>query len=174
MTPETCAKIAIDSLSNRPYPTAPVSDLYLYGHKQDLAFEKPTNDVQNRGHIRLWDTHTETNHEEVWIGSATYDHGIEIGSNTHLPTHHISPSVDKERDRVYQALRPYVRSEAVASFAQPNLFGKNGAVDCTTRTGIAVLSMQTFHQDQVSTSSWALTIKQRIFDWVSPLLDVFS
>ena len=129
MTPETCAKIAIDSLSNRPYPTAPVSDLYLYGHKQDLAFEKPTNDVQNRGHIRLWDTHTETNHEEVWIGSATYDHGIEIGSNTHLPTHHISPSVDKERDRVYQALRPYVRSEAVASFAQPNLFGKNGAVD---------------------------------------------
>lgn len=56
ITPETSAKIAIDSLANRPYPTAPVSNLYLYGHKQDLAFDKPTNDVQNRDHIRLWDT----------------------------------------------------------------------------------------------------------------------
>jgi hypothetical protein len=53
ITPQTYARIVAASLAHRPYPTAPVSNLYVFGRPQDLAFEWPTNDVQNRGHIRL-------------------------------------------------------------------------------------------------------------------------
>lgn len=53
ITPQTSARIAVDSLAHRNYPTAPVSNLYVFGRIQDLAFEKPTNDVQYRGHIPL-------------------------------------------------------------------------------------------------------------------------
>ncbi|MED4226451.1 LssY C-terminal domain-containing protein [Neobacillus cucumis] len=59
----------MDYLGNLPYPTAPVSNLYQYGRKQDLDFEKPTNIVQNRDHTRLSKTGTTINGEEVWLGS---------------------------------------------------------------------------------------------------------
>ncbi len=41
---------------HRSYPTVPVSNLYVFGRVQDLAFEKPTTDEQNCGHIRIWNT----------------------------------------------------------------------------------------------------------------------
>jgi hypothetical protein len=34
-------KIAADTVLKRPYDQAPVSGLYLFGRKEDLAFEKP-------------------------------------------------------------------------------------------------------------------------------------
>src|SRR5260370_29754198 len=58
ITSKTTEKIAADSIAHRSYPTAPVSNLYVFGRVQDMAFEKPTTDVQNRGHIRLWNTGT--------------------------------------------------------------------------------------------------------------------
>lgn len=58
MTLTSSEEIAADSVPHRPYPTAPVSNLYVFGRAQDLAFERPTNDVQNRGHLRLWQTGT--------------------------------------------------------------------------------------------------------------------
>ncbi len=71
ITPQTAAKIAADSLAHKSYPTAPVSNLYVFGRVQDLAFEKPTNDVQNRGHIRLWKTGTLIGGQFVWVGQAS-------------------------------------------------------------------------------------------------------
>ncbi|HEX9413142.1 MAG TPA: LssY C-terminal domain-containing protein, partial [Ktedonobacterales bacterium] len=100
ITPQTSARIATASLAHRPYPTAPVSALYVFGRVQDLAFERPTNDVQNRGHIRLWQTTLRLSGEDVWLGQASYDHGIELSGTSALPTHHISPAVDVERDAV--------------------------------------------------------------------------
>jgi hypothetical protein len=73
VTPQTSAKMVADSLAHRSYPTAPVSNLYVFGRVQDLAFEKPTNDVQNRGHIRIWKTGALINGPPVWVGAASYD-----------------------------------------------------------------------------------------------------
>jgi hypothetical protein len=173
ITDKTSLKIAVDSLSNLPYPTAPVSNLYLYGRKQDLAFEKPTNSVQNRGHIRLWKTYTTIHGEEIWLGSATYDHGIELSSSTHLPTHHISPSVDEEREKVVQDLKPFMKSTLVVSFDQPNLFGFNGGGDWYYTDGnIAVLSIRPLDKSDFYTHSMALSLKQRVLQIISPVLDL--
>ena len=174
ITPETSTKIAVDSLANLPYRAAPVSNLYLYARKQDLAFEIPTNNVQNRGHIRLWDTHTTINNEEVWLGAASYDRGIELSGTTHLPTHHVAPCVDQERDQVTQDLRPYMAQVRNVQFSQPNLFNTNGGGDWYYTDGmIAILSVNQIPSNKFQTNSAALSIKQKTLQLASPFLNLF-
>jgi LssY C-terminus len=131
ITPQTSARIAADSLAHRAYPTAPVSNLYIFGRAQDRAFELPTNDVQNRGHIRLWQTTLDLGGQPVWLGQASYDHGIELSGTTALPTHHIAPAVDLERDAVGADLARtgLVVSEAHAPFTPPVFVAYNGGGD---------------------------------------------
>jgi len=131
ITPQTSAKIAADSLAHRSYPTAPVSNLYVFGRIQDLAFEKPTNDVQNRGHIRLWKTGTLVGGQLVWVGQASYDSGIELSATNHLSTHHIAPTVDLERNAVGADLEKtgLVREESYGAFTPPILYARNGGGD---------------------------------------------
>jgi hypothetical protein len=131
ITPLSSAKIAADSLAHRAYPTAPVSNLYVFGRVQDLAFERPTNDVQNRGHIRLWQTGTQVGGQPVWLGEASYDHGIELSGTNGLPTHHIEPTVDLERAAVGADLAQMgqVMAEASGAFTPPVFMAHNGGGD---------------------------------------------
>lgn len=131
ITPQTSARIAADSIAHRAYPSAPVSNLYVFGRRQDLAFERPTNDVQNRGHIRLWQTALRMAGQPVWIGAATYDHGIELNGRTGLPTHHIVPAVDLERDAVGAHLSHtgLVVAEVYDLFTPPVFVAYNGGGD---------------------------------------------
>jgi len=131
ITPQTTIKIVTDSLAHRSYPTAPVSNLYVFGHAQDLAFEKPTNDVQNRGHVRFWKTTTHLGGELVWVGQASYDNGIELSGSTHFPTHHILPTVDLERRSVGIDLQStgLVRAEGEVAYSPPILAARNGGGD---------------------------------------------
>ncbi len=131
ITAKTSARIAVDSLAHRNYPTAPVSNLYVFGRVQDLAFEKPTTDVQYRGHIRIWQTSTLIDGQPVWIGAATYDSGIEMSSTNHFPTHHIAPTVDLERNAVGSDLAKtgLVREEMYGAFTAPILYAQNGGGD---------------------------------------------
>src|SRR5260370_14297193 len=131
ITPHTSARIATASLAHQPYPTAPVSALYVFGRVQDQAFEWPTNDVQNRGHIRLWQTTQRLGGQPVWQGQASYDHGIELSGTSALPTHHISPAVDVERDAVGTDLARtgLVVAETREAFTPPVFVAYNGGGD---------------------------------------------
>ena len=131
ITTKSSERIAMDSLAHRSYPTAPVSNLYAFGRVQDLAFEKPTTDVQNRGHIRIWNTGLLIGGQTVWIGAATYDSGIELTSISHLPTHHIAPAVDLERNAVGADLArtSLVKEELFAALTPPIFFAHNGGGD---------------------------------------------
>lgn len=131
ITPQTTARIADDSVAHLSYPTAPVSDLYVFGRAQDLAFEKPTSDVQNRGHIRLWKTETNAGSQPLWIGQTSYDHGIELSGTNHLPTHHIKPTVDLERNAVGTDLAAtgLVVRESLVAFTAPIFVAYNGGGD---------------------------------------------
>ena len=42
------------AVSEQGYGKAPVSDLYLYGQRENLAFEKMLNTFTKRHHLRLW------------------------------------------------------------------------------------------------------------------------
>jgi hypothetical protein len=141
ITPQTTARIVADSLAHRPYPTAPVSNLYVFGRVQDLAFEWPTNDVQNRGHTRLWLTTQLQGGQPVWLGAATYDQGIELSGRTGFPTHHISPAVDLVRDTVGSDLARtgLAVAETHEPFTPPMFIAFNGGGDYYASDGNALL-----------------------------------
>ncbi len=173
ITRQTSEKIAVDSLAHRSYPTAPVSPLYLFGRVQDLAFEKPTNDVQNRGHIRLWQTGTLIEGQFVWIGAASYDHGIEFSGTTRLPTHHIAPTVDLERNAVGADLERtgLVKKEAYAAFTPPIFFARNGGGDYYTSDGdVLVINLTTALMPLQKTAGIIDELKHGVFSFCDTLL----
>ncbi|MGH2487362.1 MAG: LssY C-terminal domain-containing protein [Ktedonobacterales bacterium] len=101
----TSYRISIDSVFGRKYATAPVSNLYLFGRRQDFAFERPGSSVRERDHVRFWRTaETAKDGRPIWIGGATKDIAVEISKVTHLPTHRIAADTDAERTIVVEDL----------------------------------------------------------------------
>lgn len=93
--------IAVDTALRRPDDTAPVSPLYLFGRIQDLAFEQPVaGGPRHRHHVRFWRWDQTRDGLPVWFGSVTYDERAGLSYTTGQVTHHISPDVDAERDRL--------------------------------------------------------------------------
>ncbi len=173
ITSQTAEKIAAASLAHRSYPTAPVSNLYVFGRVQDLAFEKPTNDVQNRGHIRLWKTGTLIEGQLVWVGQASYDQGIELSGTNHLPTHHIAPTVDLERNAVGADLERtgLVKKEAYAAFTPPIFFARNGGGDYYTSDGdVLVINLTTALMPLQKTAGIIDELKHGVFSFCDTLL----
>lgn len=105
LTFRSSVRIAVDTVFRRPDDEAPVSNLYLFGRREDLAFEKPVGDSpRERHHVRFWRTKELDEGRVVWIGSAAYDTGVEFSRTTGEITHHISPNVDAERDLLFADL----------------------------------------------------------------------
>lgn len=95
----TSMRIMFDSIFARKYSTAPVSNQYLFGHKQDIAYEQPGKSVRERDHVRVWKSKLPSpDSRPVWVGAATRDIKVALSPRTHLPNHLIEPEVDKERD----------------------------------------------------------------------------
>lgn len=177
ITAQTSTKIAVDSLAHRSYPTAPVSNLYVFGHVQDLAFEKPTNDVQYRGHIRIWKASMLINGQPVWIGAATYDSGIELSSTTHFPTHHIAPPVDLERNAVGADLTKtaLVRETEYTAFTSPILYARNGGGDYYESDGDVLVINYTQTPIPLHQAAWGIDgLKTNIFLFYDSLFTVIG
>lgn len=85
---------------DRPYPKAPVSNLFYAGRKQDLAFEKPVGgSADQRHHLRLWLVLEKGSEgRPVWLGAATFDRSVGISRYTGEMTHHTAPDVDRGRN----------------------------------------------------------------------------
>ena len=173
ITLQTAEKIAVDSLAHRSYPTAPVSNLYVFGRVQDLAFEKPTNDVQKRGHIRLWKTGTLIGGQLVWVGQASYDRGIELSGTNHLPTHHIAPTVDLERNAVGADLEKtgLVKEKAYGEFTNPILYARNGGGDYYESDGDMLVINCTHAPIRLNQQAWLIyQLKNGLFIFYDTLL----
>src|SRR5258706_10328824 len=173
ITLQTAEKIAVDSLAHRSYPTAPVSNLYVFGRVQDLAFEKPTNDVQKRGHIRLWKTGTLIGGQLVWVGQASYDRGIELSGTNHLPTHHIAPTVDLERNAVGADLEKtgLVKEEEYGEFTHPILYARNGGGDYYESDGDMLVINCTHAPIRLNQQAWLIyQLKNGLFIFYDTLL----
>ena len=107
LTLETSLRIATSTVFRRPYVDAPVSNLYLWGRKEDLAFEQPVgDDPVRRHHVRFWrSAEVDDAGRPLWMGAATYDVRVGFSHTTGQITHHIAPDVDAERDKVIQDLQ---------------------------------------------------------------------
>lgn len=98
--------IAAATVLRRPYKEAPVSNLFLWGRKEDLAFEQPDgDDPRKRHHVRFWRSEKkDTSGRPIWVGAATYDDRVGLSHTTGQITHHIAPDVDAERDHLMGCL----------------------------------------------------------------------
>jgi hypothetical protein len=132
LTFESSVRIAVDTVFRKPDPNAPVSNLYLFDRKEDLAFEKPVGgSPKERHHVRFWRTTKTEDGRPAWIGSAAFDVGVELSRTTGQVTHHISPDVDAERDLLVADLTKAnrVQSSRWIDGFQTELQGKNGGGD---------------------------------------------
>ncbi len=132
-------KIASDTIRRRPYPDAPVSNLYLFGRKEDLAFEQPVgHDPRQRQHVRYWKTdRTDPDGRPVWVGAATYDRKVGLSHTTGEITHHIDGDVDTERDQLMSDLTAtgdLLETYSIDHF-HTVLLGKNGGGDAWDTDG---------------------------------------
>jgi hypothetical protein len=107
LTLRSCLRIAAASVLKRPYDDAPVSNLYLFGRKQDLAFQQPVgNDPRKRHHVRFWKTDKiDPDGRPVWAGAAIYDRRVGLSHTTGQITHHTAADIDAERDKLFDDLK---------------------------------------------------------------------
>ncbi len=103
----SCLKIADASVLKRPYTDAPVSNLYLFGRKEDLAFEQPVGrDPRRRHHVRFWRSpDLDRDGRPVWVGSAVYDQRVGFSRTTGQITHITAADIDVERDYLFHCLQ---------------------------------------------------------------------
>jgi hypothetical protein len=85
--------------------TSPVSPLYVFGRREDLALQKARSTINERVHARLWLTPYTFEARRVWIGQVSRDIGVRLTDQTwNLTTHKISPDVDFDRGYLLQDL----------------------------------------------------------------------
>ena len=90
---------------DRSDPRAPVSDLFLDGRRQDLAFERQVDaSPRRRHHVRFWNQGQHVDGLTFWLGAATFDEGVTIAHGSGQITHRTSPNIDEERDTLVDDL----------------------------------------------------------------------
>jgi hypothetical protein len=122
------------ALAGDPYAVAPVSSLYLFDRRQDVALQRARRSIAQRNHMRLWLAPYTHEGRSVWIGQVSRDIGIKVTARSPtLSTHIIDPEVDTTREYLLHSLIGegfvdrfgFVKGSAAASPAQPraNLTG---------------------------------------------------
>jgi hypothetical protein len=112
-------KTAQAVINNDGYNAAPVSDLYLFGRKEDLAFEKTLNTFNKRHHLRLWQTTASApNVRPIWLAAATHDVGIDVHPG--VISHATDSNLDDERAQVGSDLYLGGAAQAAEFIAPPD------------------------------------------------------
>lgn len=124
---KTLARALIATALRRNYPSAPFSNLILFGRKQDLGFEVGVSGkAYQRHHVRFWacnlsgpEEFQETTNfwqrlnppeilapeRQLWVGAASKDVGFApIRYNAQI-THMIAPDTNAERDLIVKDLK---------------------------------------------------------------------
>jgi hypothetical protein len=163
----------------RPYVAAPVSSLFLFGRKQDLAFEKPIGkSARRRHHVRFWKSkELGRGGLPLWIGAATCDTSIGLSHRTGQVTHHIDSDIDAERDGLIADLRNggWLKELFQVTGIGATVLGRNGGGDRYYTDGeltIGVLA-SLGEQGEVPkrlTNPPAVQIKEQLWLAIRPLL----
>src|SRR5262249_6225329 len=122
--------IVLDSIFQRPDEDAPVSNLYLWGRKQDLAFEQPVgNNPRHGNRVRFWlSRQVDEDGRPLGVGAAIYDKRVGLSRWTGQVTHVTAADIDTERDKLFhdlEATGDLSRVEKIQGFHKV-LTGDNG------------------------------------------------
>lgn len=121
---QTIAKVVVSFIHRKPYLNAPFSNLYLFGRKQDIGFQKQVGDSYfHRHHVRFWassaavsDKFAEhvyfwqkklqpgTKSKLLWVGAAIKDEGLGFIRYHGQITHSVGADTNAERDKIVSEL----------------------------------------------------------------------
>lgn len=142
-TPKNILHSIWSTLFKLPYNGAPLSNLYLFGRKQDLGFEMQSTKQNSRGHrhhVRFWattldDIHRisastihwhkddrESGRQLLWIGAASRDIGITFVKQNMQITHMVTPDTDSERELIVNHLTHLKLAETLAQIRLFNAY----------------------------------------------------
>ncbi|WP_308798410.1 LssY C-terminal domain-containing protein [Agromyces silvae] len=133
-------RIVMSTLSRRSYDEAPVSPLFLFGRKQDFAYQQEVEgNPAKRHHVRFWRTPDEWllpgGRRVDWLAAGTFDRAVGFSLFTLQITHKIDADIDVERDHIVRTLREgeaSVRVDVIEDFST-GYHSRNGGGD-TIRT----------------------------------------
>jgi hypothetical protein len=171
--------IARSVVLGRPYVDAPVSGLYLFGRRQDLAFEKPEGkSARRRHHVRFWRSdELGVKGEPLWIGAVTFDRSVGLSHRTGQVTHHIGPDIDAERDGLISDLvkhgwlaRIYQVTGVGATFAGRNGGGDPYYTDGELTIGLLAKGAEGGRKPDLLANPVAVRIKAQLWSAIRPLL----
>lgn len=135
ITLKTILATVVAIILRRPYPGAPMSNLYLFGRRQDIGFEQQLTEHGRgyRHHIRFWATtlsdmeygealiSRKYNRQEqriaesmLWVGAASLDIGITFAAGSLQFTHAVSPDTNRERTLLVRQLKTKGLAEPVS------------------------------------------------------------
>lgn len=94
----------------RPYPSAPVSTLTLFGRRQDVAYVKEVDgNPSQRHHVRFWRVPEgwllPGGASVDWLAAGSYDRAVGLSSLTFQVTHKIDTDIDLERNYIVDDVR---------------------------------------------------------------------
>ncbi|MCK7501762.1 MAG: LssY C-terminal domain-containing protein [Comamonadaceae bacterium] len=162
----TVRRMIAAALAGTQYPNAPVSDLYAFGRRQDLAFQRARFTLAQRNHMRLWLAPYTVEGRSVWIGQVSRDIGIKLTRKSPtFTTHVIDPLVDETRQYLLESLLQrhlvaefgFVRAFDAADLGQPR---RNLTDDPYISDGmrlIVVLATQPTRIEDVRNLGWRQT-----------------
>jgi hypothetical protein len=115
ITADSVRRMIGAAIADEGYANAPVSSLYLFGRKQDVALQRGRSNIAQRNHMRLWLAPFRCEGQPVWVGQVSRDIGVKATTKSPtLTTHIIDPNVDESREYVLHSL---FHNEAVRWFA---------------------------------------------------------
>ena len=126
-------RIGLDTVLDRPFDDAPVSELFLFGRHEDLAFEQQVgHSPRHRHHVRLWRSEvTSEDGRPIWIGAATYDASVGFSHVNGTITHHTASDIDSERNYIFDCIekaKGFTKTHKIDGF-HVKLVGRNGGGD---------------------------------------------
>lgn len=135
-------RIIVSTLTKKPYPTAPVSPLFLFDRKEDFAYQQDVDgSPEKRHHIRFWKTpdgwKLPGGAQVDWLAGATFDRAVGLSLFTFQVTHKIDAETDRERDYVVDTLRfanPQTTVEVIKDFST-GYHSRNGGGDAIVTDG---------------------------------------
>lgn len=123
---KTVIRMAFAVFFNRPYPTAPFGNYYVFGRKQDIGFQIAVgNSPRHRHHVRFWQLGTTSEHghhahhgfwqgllkkflhpkKQIWVGAAILDNGLNVRRRNLQIDHSIESNTALEREFLVSSLK---------------------------------------------------------------------
>ncbi len=151
------------ALRHKSYPVAPVSSLFLFGRKQDIALQRARTSISQRNHMRLWLAPFRHQGRQVWVGQVSRDIGIKLTPKSPtLTTHIIDPEVDLTREYLLHSLVAgsfverfgFVKGAPVAPRLEPRLNMTGDPYFTDGMRVVIVLSSQPVPYDRIRSLGW--------------------